>query len=195
MRPRVELVNFSATQAGYALSYSSVIRCLALATLLLLGAGCGGRKKPIKVAPSPSPSTSPIPVGVSADGATWMIQKNGERLLKVTADSAEAAPDTSGKLEAQFHGQKATLYRNNAPFMELTGDVSADDLAQTVTVKNALATFLKDNLRVSSDTITWNRATARLNGNGNVRALLGTAELQGKKFTADERLSRIEIDQ
>lgn len=127
-------------------------------------------------------------------GANMTIRKNGEFLLTLTADTATAVPDASGKVGAQLSGQKATLYRDNTPFMELKGEVRTDDTATSVTVKNATAIFLKDNLQVSSDTITWNRATRRLYGEGNVRAKLGSAEIQGKKFTADERLTKIEVD-
>jgi hypothetical protein len=195
MRPRAELVNLGATDAAPALSHSSVIRCLALVALLLLGVGCGKKKKIVSPTPSPSPEASPLPVGISAGKATWTIRKEGEPLLTLTTETAEAEPDVKGDLSARLVGQKATLFRKSRPFLELTGDVQADEQVSIVTVRNAHAKALQSGLRVSSDTITWNRTTGMIHGTGNVRAELDGTTLLGKKFVADERLTRIELDQ
>jgi hypothetical protein len=195
MRLRAALVNFGATDGSRALSYSSVIRCLALILLLTLGAGCGKKKTAPRPTPSPSPGASPAPIGAAVSEAQWTVWKNGKRLLTLSTEAAEIQPDTKGKLSARLSGQKATLYRNGSPLLALTGAISADESANMVTVREGRVVAYKTAANVSSDTVIWNRTAGTIRGTGNVRVTLDGTTLQGKSFVADERLTRIEIDQ
>jgi hypothetical protein len=173
-----------------------MIRCLAPMLSVLVLVGCAGTKKVPRPTPSPSPSPSPVPIGVEMRGATWTVRTAGERLLTVSARAAEMEPGRSdGALTARLSGQKATLYRGDRPFLELTGEVSARDDAESVVVMGGRATRLDGSAALRADTIRWERKRRHIVASGDVRLELGGSVFHGKLLTIDDAFTKLTLTQ
>ncbi len=188
MRPIAALVNFRATDPAWALSEKHVKHCFVLVALVLVG--CGGKPKK----PRPSPAPTSVPIAVDAGAATWTIRKSGKRVLVLKTESAEAAPSQkTGTLSARLSGQRATIFEEDKPTIELTGDVTTDDGAQTVQVQRGRLARTDGSATLRADAIRWDRKTHRITATGAVRLDMGGVALSGSTLTTDDAFTKLTL--
>ena len=161
--------------------------------------GCPA-KKTLKPAVKSSPKPTPTPLALAGEtGASkWTLYKSGRKALEVTARSGEVTPGADGSIGAILTGQKAVAFENGKPTLELIGDVSVDTKSQTVTVKKgatARTLSTKSPASVVADAIRWNRMSKTLAGEGNVVFRSEGITLPAQSFTADDALTKLNVQQ